>query len=91
MAARPPANFRPWVTTITLVGTPHFSTAFAMATNSSFIEFDSTNITFSGLATGPRFQVNNHSGIFVPSGDVNYFPGDTAGVADAATFGLYST
>jgi hypothetical protein len=77
-------------TTITLVGTPHFSTAFAQATNASFIEYDSDNITWAGAATGSRFLVNNHSGIFVPAGGLNYFPGDTAGVADAATYGLYS-
>lgn len=77
--------------TITLVGTPHFSTAFAYATNSSMIEFDSADVTFSGAATGSRFLVNNHSGIYVPSGSLTYFPGDTAGVADASTFGLYAT
>jgi hypothetical protein len=77
--------------TIALVGTPHFSTAFVYATNSSMIEFDSTNITFSGAATGSRYLVNHQSAIYVPSGSATYFPGDTAGVADAATFGLYTT
>lgn len=79
------------LTTITLVGTPHFSSAFAQATNSAFMEYDSTTITWAGAATGVRFLVNNHSGIYVPSGTLTYFPGDTAGVADASTFGLYST
>jgi hypothetical protein len=64
--------------TITLVGTPHFSTAFALATNSSFIEYDSTNIVFSGPATGQRFAVNNLSGIYVPGGSLTFLPGDVA-------------
>jgi hypothetical protein len=76
--------------TITLVGTPHFSTAFAYATNSSFLEFDSSIVTWSGTATGARFFVNNQSGIYVPNGTLTYFPGDTAGTADATTFGLYA-
>ena len=76
---------------ITLVGTPHFSTAFALATNSSFIEYDSTNITFSGAATGQRFAVNNLSGIYVPGGSLTFLPGDVAGVADPTSYGVYST
>jgi len=74
--------------TITLTGTPAFTSAFAGA---GIVGGGSTIqahlITFSGAATGPRYGVSNNAVIYTGGGGANYFPGNSAGSASAG--GLY--
>lgn len=75
------------VTTITTSGTPAF-TKFAFAYRQSGIL--AANQTFSGTgATGQRYDVGNLSLINTFGGGASYLPGNSAGSADAATYGLY--
>jgi len=75
--------------TITLVGTPAFSSAFAAVTTIGAVQCSAGLVTFSGSATGVRYSatlngvVNSFS-----SGNVNYFPGNSAG--STATGGQYA-
>lgn len=71
--------------TITLTGTPAFSTEFANTGHLSFIDIYSN--TFIGSATGVRYVVNLNSEIFTAGGGATYLPGDSAG--STATGGLY--
>jgi hypothetical protein len=70
--------------TITLTGTPAF-TAFAYAINLGNLIANGN--TFSGSATGQRYNVSINSVIFTNGGGANYFPGNSSGAA--ATGGLY--
>lgn len=64
--------------TITLVGTPAFSTAFAYADRTATLNLDS--LTFAGTgATGSRYSVNLNAVIYTGGGGANYFPGNSAG------------
>lgn len=72
--------------TWTVTGTPAFSTAFAQATKWSSIVAES--MTFSGSATGKRYDVAQNSNISVAGGGANYFPGNSAGTT--ATGGQYN-
>lgn len=74
--------------TVTLTGTPNFTGNFVNSTSMSQIRHQGT--TFSGSATGSRFNVANLSHIATGGGGANYFPGDVAGTTDATTFGLYT-
>lgn len=74
--------------TVTLTGTPAFSSSFARSVSSSIILLGFN--TFSGAATGVRYQVTTGSGIDVNGGGATYLPGGTAGTADAATYGYYA-
>ena len=75
------------VTTITTSGTPAFTT-FAFAYRQSGIL--AANQTFSGTgATGQRYNIGNLSLINTFGGGASYLPGNSAGSADAATYGLY--
>jgi hypothetical protein len=75
--------------TITLVGTPAFSSSFVAVTTIGAIQCSSGLVTFSGSATGVRYSVtlngviNSFSG-----GNVNYFPGNSVG--STATGGQYA-
>lgn len=72
--------------TITISGTPAFSTAFALVqTSASIINFSST---FSGSATGKRYDAYLNGAINTLSGGASYFPGDSAGTT--ATGGQYA-
>ncbi len=66
-------------TTITLTGTPAFSTAFADIENNGVLYVPSANFTFMGAATGNRYLVNTNSTIETNSGSATYFPGNAAG------------
>lgn len=72
--------------TITLSGTPAYSTAFAD------INFNGTAIvngnTYSGSATGVRYSATMNGVIYVGGGGANYFPGNSAG--STATGGQYA-
>jgi len=78
------AEVRVFSTTITLSGTPAFATAFADVSYGSEII---SNATFSGSATGKRYQVTVNSWIETFGGGANYFPGNSAG--STATGGQY--
>jgi hypothetical protein len=62
--------------TITLSGTPAFAGAFARANNLSQIECGST---FSGAATGKRYEATLNAVINSNGGGANFFPGNAAG------------
>lgn len=71
--------------TVTITGTPAF-TAYCYAIN--FGNLIANGCTFSGSATGQRYNVSINSLIFTNGGGANYFPGNSAGAA--ATGGLYA-
>lgn len=72
--------------TVTLTGTPAFSTAFALAGSLSAIY--TPTITFSGSGTGTRYNATLNSVIFTNGGGASYFPGSVAG--SVATGGQYN-
>lgn len=63
--------------TITLTGTPAWTTGFAKTDTTGTILFSGK--TFSGSATGPRYNATGNSVIFTNSGGASYFPGNSAG------------
>jgi hypothetical protein len=71
--------------TVTVSGTPAFSAAFAYAHRLAAVIVDS--ITYSGSATGKRYDVAMNGIIFGTGGTATYFPGDVAGTT--ATGGQY--
>ena len=71
--------------TVTLSGTPAFSTAFAQCQRVSSMQAFS-NVTYSGAATGKRFNVEQNA-VFVGTGSATFLPGDAAGTT--ATGGVY--
>lgn len=71
--------------TITLSGTPAFSTRFAGCTNLALLRVNGN--TFSGSATGTRYDVSANGVINTAGGGANYLPGDAAGAS--ATGGQY--
>jgi hypothetical protein len=72
--------------TITLTGTPAFSQRFGSATTGSLL--NTTVVTFSGAATGKRYNVDLNAVISTAGGGASYYPGDAAG--SAATGGQYA-
>lgn len=65
--------------TVTLLGTPSFSNAFALSSRvGSLLVF---GVTFSGDAIGPRYVVSGNSVIYTGAG-ATYLPGNQAGTAD---------
>jgi uncharacterized phiE125 gp8 family phage protein len=63
--------------TVTLTGTPAFTSAFARATRSGTTK--SAAITYSGAATGPRYFAEANGVVYTAGGGASYFPGDSAG------------
>jgi hypothetical protein len=61
--------------TITLTGTPNFSSAFAVAERASSIV--AVNLTFTGSATGARYFVKSNGVIDTNSGSSTYLPGNS--------------
>lgn len=77
--------------TITLSGTPAFSTAFAYAARNGVMKVDGN--TFSGSATGKRYQAENGGAISTNGAGTSYLPGNSAGTgtnAGASPYGLYN-
>ncbi len=70
---------------VTVVGTPAFSGAFAMAERAGLI--DAFGMTFTGTATGKRYDASGNGVIFTNGGVASYFPGNAAGTS--ATGGQY--
>jgi hypothetical protein len=71
--------------TVTLTGTPAFSTAFAWCTDAANIQ--GLGITYSGAATGSRYSASSNGVINTQGGGANYFPGNAVGTT--ATGGQY--
>ncbi len=71
--------------TISLSGTPAFSTAFIMATKCATT--NTAGISWSGTATGVRYNVQSNAVVDTGGGGANYFPGNAAG--STATGGQY--
>lgn len=73
-------------TTTTLTGTPAFSVAFAVATANASVLFQSN--TFSGSATGSRYNASLNGVVSTNTGNTSFLPGNAAGTT--ATGGQYS-
>lgn len=76
--------------TVTLTGTPAFTTAFISA-NGAGAEVDYFLNTFSGSATGSRYQAVNGGFISVAGASITYLPGNAAGTGtnfSASPWGL---
>lgn len=71
--------------TVTITGTPSFSTVFANAESCGSLYVPGN--TFSGGATGKRYSVSANGTIFTNAGGATYFPGSTDGAT--ATGGQY--
>jgi len=65
--------------TVTLVGTPNFSVAFAYASAPGQIVVGSGAVSFSGSATGTRYFANNGGIISTSGGGSTFLPGNAAG------------
>lgn len=73
--------------TITISGTPAF-TVFAKAQNQAGVFIQSN--TYSGSATGKRFEVNTQAQVDTnTAAAANTLPGNAVGSADAVTFSVY--
>jgi hypothetical protein len=69
-------------TTITLSGTPAFTNGFLDAETGGIALMDA--LTFSGSATGPRFNLRTNAVADTQTGgNLSYFPGDAAGKLDS--------
>lgn len=71
--------------TVTLTGTPNFTQSYAFADDLSLLR--AVGMTFSGSATGNRYDVATNGVINTNGGGANYFPGNSAG--SSATGGQY--
>jgi len=72
--------------TVTVSGTPAFSSAFAVASLLGAIS--AYSITYSGSATGQRYNSSLNAAIQTYGGGASYFPGNSAGAT--ATGGQYA-
>lgn len=72
--------------TITLTGTPAFSTAFVFTSNCG--NANMAGCTFSGSATGQKYNASLNSVINAGGAGINYLPGNSAGTT--ATGGQYA-
>ena len=72
--------------TVTLSGTPAFSTAFAVASGGG--QIGAASVTYTGAATGTRYSATLNGVINTGGGGANYFPGNAAG--STATGGQYA-
>jgi hypothetical protein len=72
---------------VSLTGNPAFSACFADAESHGIIV--TYGAAYSGAATGRRYLAGTGGMVHTNGAGVNFLPGDAAGTADAATFGLY--
>lgn len=72
--------------TVTLAGTPAFSTSFARAQNAAFLRCDG-GMTFVGAAAGQRYIAETFGAISTGGGGDSYLPGSIAGTV--STGGQY--
>ena len=71
--------------TITLTGTPAFSVAFCVAQTTGIVVANANS--YSGSATGVRYNIILNAVVNTAGGGANYFPGNSAGTT--ATGGQY--
>lgn len=71
--------------TITLTGTPAFGTTFILATRLAYARINA--VTFSGSATGVRYDASANGVIFTNAGGASFVPGNSAG--STSTGGQY--
>jgi hypothetical protein len=64
-------------TTVTLTGTPTFSSAFISAKQGSVSQI--AGVTFSGSAIGSRYDASTNSVVDTSGGGVSYLPGNSSG------------
>lgn len=74
--------------TITLTGTPAFTNAFVQISSGAVVKVN--NNTFSGAATGPRYNVITNAVCDVNGGGSTYLPGNAAHGTPTATGGQYN-
>jgi hypothetical protein len=78
--------------TVTISNTPAFSVAFAYGRSNGAMVCDHTQVTFTGSATGVRYDLASNASIDTTgggtSGGATYLPGGTSGVT--ATGGQYA-
>jgi len=67
--------------TITITGTPAFAAAFCVASTGGLIRFAAN--TFSGAATGARYNATLAGGVNTEGGGATYLPGNAGGTATA--------
>lgn len=73
--------------TISLVGTPAFSGAFASANSLAYMQIPVTYVTYSGAATGLRYSAGSYSVINTSgSSSTSFFPGSSAGTLSNALY-----
>jgi hypothetical protein len=72
--------------TVTITGTPAFSTAFAVVARTGLLNINGN--TFSGSATGVYYSVLLNGVIFTNGGGATYLPGNSGG--SSATGGQYA-
>lgn len=65
--------------TISVAGTPAFSAAFAYAARLGVLQLNSNS--YSGSATGKRYNVEENSVIYTGGAGASYFPGSVTGTA----------
>ncbi len=76
----------PGLCSVTVVGTPAFSAAFAQAEDCGILADGGT--VYTGGATGKRYSSIKNGAIDTFGGGANYYPGDVAGTTDG--FGVYN-
>ena len=86
LATGPTGLFEAYARTVTITGTPAFSTAFVDTQDASPQLW--YQMTFSGSATGKRYNAVRNGIINSFGGGASYFPGDVAGTT--ATGGVYA-
>jgi hypothetical protein len=74
--------------TISIIGTPSFSNAFAIAQSLAIVRALSTTIAFAGSTTGQRYNVSENAIIKTAGGGASFIPGTVAGAA--STGGQYT-
>lgn len=70
--------------TVTLTGTPAFSSSFAYADVMGLLRVNAN--TFTGSATGKRYTSNNGSVIYTNGAGANYLPGSIAGTVSGGIY-----
>lgn len=79
--------------TVTLSGSPVFSTAFAFAGNMSLLVVNGNTFSGAAGATTPRYNVSNNATISTGGAGTSYLPGTSAGTGTnpgTTPFGLYN-
>ena len=74
--------------TVSIAGTPNFSTAFVDCNEVGSLQF--TGAIFSGPATGKRYKIDSKGYVSTGGGGASYFPGSLAGTGGTTSdSGLY--